>query len=165
MKSKHDFSDDSSLNLERENRKKDRVIKIGKALVPVSEDVYKAYYQTARRERYMENDIKVGRIEVNVEGESITFMSSKEDSVDRLIDAGGDFSDETKIEEIICDQAMLGILQAAVAELNREEQELIDALYYKALTVRDVAAQENVSHVAIIKRHKKILDKLKKYFS
>ena len=164
MTRKHAFHGDDSENLEWEKQKKDRVIKIGKSVVAVSEEVYKAYYQMARRERYMENDIKIGRIEVNAEGESITFIPSKEDSVERLLDTGEEFSDETKIEDIICDQAMLGILQAAIAELNREEQELIEAIYNKELTVRDVAIQENVSHVAIIKRHKKTLDKLEKYF-
>ena len=59
---------------------------------------------------------------------------------------------------------MLTILQEAMAELNLQEQELIKSLYHKNLTVRDVAKQGNVSHVAIVKRHKNVLDKLRKYF-
>lgn len=143
---------------------KAKVIKVGNEVVPVSEEVYEAYYKTARRQRYMESDIKVGRIVVNAEREAITFIPSKEDSIDRLLEAGAVFSDDTKFEDIICDQAMLEILQAAIAELNSEEQELIHDLYYKEQTVREVAKRKSVSHVAIVKRHKKILDKLHKYF-
>lgn len=150
--------------MKREQENKKRVIKIGYKLVPVSEAIYKEYYYMARRERYMENDIKVGSIVVNFEAETVAFVPSKEDSIDRLIESGADFSDETKIEDIICDQAMLNILQAAMTELSHEEQELIQSIYYKDQTVRDVAKEKKISHVAIVKRHKKILDKLRKKF-
>jgi len=141
-----------------------RFIRVGKDLVPVSEEIYKEYYKMARRERYMTNDIKVGRIDVDAENCKVAFIPSKEDSVERLMEEGTDFQDGQAVDEIICDKAMLFILQEAMAELNHDEQELIQSIYYKNLTVRDVAKKENVSHVAIVKRHKKILEKLKKYF-
>ena len=59
---------------------------------------------------------------------------------------------------------MLLILQEAMKELNRQEQELINDLFYKEMTVREVASKENISHVAVMKRRDKILDKLRKYF-
>lgn len=164
MKTKYEFPGEFYSNRDREKTSKERFIKIGRALVPVSEEVYKAYYQMARHERYMENDIKVGCITVNSEDEVISFIPSKEDSVDRLLEAGVDFSDETKFEDIICDKTILSILQEAMEELKSEEQELIESIYYKELTMRDVAKWKNVSHVAIVKRHKKILDRLRKYF-
>lgn len=117
-----------------------------------------------RRERYQEKDIKVGRIAVDSDTETVDFVPSKEDSINRLMDLGGDFEDEQMIEDILCDKATLLILQEAMAELNEKEQELIQALYYKDLTVREVAKEENISHVAVVKRHKKVLEKLKKYF-
>lgn len=141
-----------------------RVIKIGKELVEVSEELYKEYYKMGRRERYIQNDIKVGRIDVDMEKQKVTFVDSKEDSVERLIDKGLDFKDVQAVEDIVCDKAMLFILQKAIEELDCKEQELIKSIYYKNLTVREVAKEENVSHVAIVKKHKKILEKLKKYF-
>ncbi len=59
----------------------DRFIKIGAELVQVSEEIYKEYHKMARRERYMDNDIKVGRIEVDLETEVSVFIPSKEDSL------------------------------------------------------------------------------------
>ncbi len=142
----------------------DKFIRIGKEQVPVSEEIYKEYYRMKRRERYMEQDIKVGRIAVDPDAETIDYIPSKEDSINRLMDQGVDFKDEQMIEDILCDKATLIILQEAMAELNQKVQELIQSLYYKDLTLREVAKEENISHVAVVKPHKKVLDKLKKYF-
>lgn len=141
-----------------------KFIYVGKEKVAVSDEIYKEYYRMNRRERYMKQDIKVGRIAVDPIAETFEFIPSKEDSINRLIDQGDDFKDEQMIEDILCDKATLLILQEAMAALNEEEQELIQAIYYKSLTVREVAKEENVSHVAVVKRHKKVLDKLKKFF-
>lgn len=140
-----------------------RFIKIDSELVPVTEEVYQAYYKMGRRARYLEKDVKVGRIEV--EGDKVTFINSKEDSLQRLMELGVDFEDEQLVEEIVCDKAELMILQKAMAELDRKEQELIEAIYFQNQTTREIAKQENISQPAIVKRHKKILAKLKKYFS
>ena len=143
-----------------------RFIKIGKLSVPVSKEIYKEYYKMRRRERYMEEDIKLGRIDIDPETGAPTFIPSKEDSIERLMELGADFVDEQpSIEDILCDKATLLILQEALKELNSEEQELIQALYHKNLTVREVAKQENTSHVTVIKRRDKILAKLRKFFS
>lgn len=142
-----------------------RIIKIGKEAVPVSEELYQEYYRMKRRERYLESDVKMGSITVDLESETVEFKPSKEDSINRLMGLGTDFEDEKTIEGIIEDKATLLILQEAMAELNREDQELIRALYYKDLTLRELAKEKNISQVAIFKRHHKILDKLKKFFA
>jgi len=117
-----------------------------------------------RRARYLEQDIKFGRVAVDSETETIDFIPSKEDSINRLMDQGADFVDDQMIEDILCDKATLLILQEAVAELDREEQKLIEDLYYKNLTTREIGKEIGVSHMAVVKRHKKIIDKLKKFF-
>jgi RNA polymerase sigma factor (sigma-70 family) len=141
-----------------------KFIYVGKEKVAVSEEIYKEYFRMNRRERYMEQDIKVGRIAVDPETETFEFIPSKEDSINRLMDQGADFEDEQMIEDILCDKATLLILQEAMAALNEEEQELIQAIYYKDLTVREIGKEKGVSHMTIVKRNKKILDKLKKFF-
>lgn len=66
-------------------------IKIGREIVPVREELYKEYYKMARRERYMQNDIKAGHIDVDMENRKVTFAGSKEDSIERLMEQGKDF--------------------------------------------------------------------------
>lgn len=141
-----------------------KLIRIGKELVAVSEEVYNEYYKMRRRERYMERDIKTGRIDVDNENNKVTFIPSKEDSVERLMEQGSDFAEQTSAEDIICDKAMLLILNTAMVELEGDEKKLIQDIYYKNQTTREIAEKESVSQPAIVKRHKKVLEKLKKYF-
>ena len=139
-----------------------RFIKIGKELVSVSEEIYREYYKMGRRARYLEEDVKVGRIKV--EGDKVTFVDSKEDSIQRLMELGADFASNQLVEDIVADKAEMQILQKAMAELERDEQELIEAIYFQNLSTREIAKQEKVSQPAVVKRHKKVLDKLRKYF-
>ena len=139
-------------------------LKVGRLAVPVSDELRKEYYKMKRRERYMEKDVKVGRIDVDMENEKVTFVPNKEDSLQRLMDLGADYADEQLVEDLVVDRAMLLILQEAMKELNRQEKELIDDLFYKEMTVRDVAKKEDISHVAVMKRRDKVLAKLRKFF-
>jgi DNA-directed RNA polymerase specialized sigma subunit len=139
-------------------------IKVGKQSVPVTDEIYQEYYQMKRRERYMEEDIKVGSSKVDPETGEVTYKPSKEDSIQRLMDKGQDFADEKNLEDLVVDKAMLLILQEAMKELNRQEKDLIEDLFYKEMTVRDVAQKEDISHVAVMKRRDKILTKLRKFF-
>lgn len=139
-------------------------IKVGKQSVPVTDELHREYYKMKRRERYMEEDVKVGRIDVDMEKEKVTFVPNKEDSLQRLMDLGADYADEQSVEDVVVDKAMLLILQEAMKELNRQEQELINDFFYEELTLREVGRKENISHVAVMKKRDKILDKLKKFF-
>ena len=139
-------------------------IKVGKHSVPVTDEIYQEYYKMKRRDRYMEEDVKVGRIDVDMEKEKVTFVPNKEDSLQRLMDLGADYAEEQLVEDLIVDKAMLLILQEAMKELDRQETELIQDLFYEEMTVRDVAKKDGISHVAVMKRRDKVLAKLKKFF-
>jgi len=107
--------------------------------VPVNEEIYKEYYKMKRRERYFEQDIKVGRSVKDPEtGEVKEYKPSKEDSIQRLMDKGQAFADDEVLEDVVVDKAMLLILQEAM--------------------------KEDISHVAVMKRRDKILNKLRSFF-
>ncbi|NMA82727.1 MAG: sigma-70 family RNA polymerase sigma factor [Epulopiscium sp.] len=129
----------------------------------VTEEVYKVYYKMDRRRRYLEEDIKVGRIDI--EKEEVTFIPSKEDSYERLTDEGVQFEDGQSVEDIVCDKATLLILQEALKELDKEEREIITGLYYENLSARKTGEKIGRSHQTVGKKHKKALDKLKRYFN
>ena len=139
-------------------------LKVGRVAVSVSEELHREYYKMKRRERYMEEDVKVGRIDVDMENEKVTFVPNKEDSLQRLMDLGADYADEQLVEELVVDKAMLLILQEAMKGLDRQEKELIDDLFYQEKTVREVAKKDGVSHVTVMKRRDKVLAKLRKFF-
>jgi RNA polymerase sigma factor (sigma-70 family) len=140
-------------------------IRVGKIKVPVTDEVYKEYYKMKRRERYMEEDIKVGSSIVDPEtGAVIGYKPSKEDSIQRLMDKGQDFADEKSLEDIVVDKAMLLILREAMKELDRKELELIQYLYAEKMTVREAAKKMGSSHVTVMNKRDKLLDKLRKFF-
>jgi len=140
-------------------------IRVGKIKVPVTDEVYKEYYKMKRRERYMEEDIKVGSSIVDPEtGAVIGYKPSKEDSIQRLMDKGQDFADEKSLEDIVVDKAMLLILREAMKELDRKELELIQYLYAEKMTVREAAKKMSSSHVTVMNKRDKLLDKLRKFF-
>jgi len=139
-------------------------LKVGRVAVPVSEELHKEYYMMKRRQRYLEEDVKVGRIDVDMENEKVTFVPNKEDSLQRLMDLGADYADDQLVEDLVVDKAMLLILQEAMKELDRQEKELIDDLFYQEKTVREVAKKDGVSHVMVMKRRDKVLAKLRKFF-
>jgi len=141
-----------------------KVIFIGKESVSVTEEVYKAYYQMDRHARYLEKDIKVGSSKVDPITGEVKYTPSKEDSIERLYEQGTDFKDEQSVEDMVCDNAMLFLLNKAKEILDKEEVRLINAVYEEELTYRQVGEIFNISHVAVQKRHNKVLDKLRKFF-
>ena len=52
-------------------------------------------------------------------------------------------------------------VRRAISKLNPVERDLIESLFYKEETIREVAAKLNISHPAVIKRRNKVLEKLK----
>lgn len=142
-----------------------RVIYVNREPVPVTEDVYQAYYKMDRHAKYLENDIKVGSSKIDPTTGEVKYQPGKEDSIERLMDKGTDFEDDRQsVKDIVCDKAMLILLDKAKEILDEEEIKLINAVYEEELTYRQVGEIFNISHVAAQKRHNNILDKLKKYF-
>ena len=56
---------------------------------------------------------------------------------------------------------MLDELLKAIAALSDGERNIIYALFNKGKTIRDVAHELGLSHVAVLKRKKKVIEKLK----
>ena len=75
--------------------------------VSVSEEVYHAYNQGYRKERYMAKDLKTGRIATTAD--SIVEIPSREDSYERLLELDRQFPDtrEPQPEVAICKAEML----------------------------------------------------------
>ena len=125
---------------------KERYVWLEGVKVPVSEEVYRAYYRPVWRE--------IKRKEVR---------KDMEYSLEAL-EAGGfeAVSQEKLIDDTAADKLLLDELYAALDELTDDERSLIDALFYRERSERDVAREAGVSQPAIHKRRNRILEKLKK---
>ena len=69
---------------------------------------------------------------------------------------------EEDVAEQVINQMMLDKLRDSLGLLTADEMELIRDVFYDSITERDLAKKHRVSQVAIHKRKKRILDKLKK---
>ena len=128
--------------------------------VEVTEEVFLAYSQADRRERYISED--------RVKGKVLSLEQMEKDDV--LAEyVGMDLfpsAEELYLEqEDACERAKWKqVLPLAVASLNSDEQELIQALFFDGLSVREYARKLGVCHRTIIYRRDKLLKKLRKKF-
>lgn len=121
----------------------------GKA-VPVSEEVYKAYWKITEHEKYLQR--KDWKYDV------IPFSAMDYDGhfVDNITD------ERIDIEKIVEVKMQIEELNKALATLTKKERELIEAIFYKEESLRAIGKKEKVNYQAIGKRRDKILEKLRK---
>ena len=126
-------------------------------------EIQKAINHFARKERYMEHDLKRETMVIDSEKEKIFFYTSKEDSFERLCDLNEQFVDENSFTENLVENKMMKEkLQECLLLLNSAERSLIEALYYQEKTERELSKETGVHYSTIHSRKKKILEKLKK---
>jgi RNA polymerase sigma factor (sigma-70 family) len=141
----------------------DFYIHIDGQLIPVTEEIYLAYYRSERRMRYFERDIKTESAVRDKDGNITGYKPAKEDSLERLMDAGEDYADDShNAEDDAIRAVMIEIMRDALCALTNDERKLIDALFFKGMSERQAAAAFGLSQKAINKRKTKILAKLRK---
>jgi len=123
---------------------KNRYVWLDGVKVPVSEEVYRAYYRPVWREAKQKE-----------------VRGNTECSLDALNDSGFEVADDALVDEIVADKLLLDELYAAMDELSDDERALIDALYYKNQSERAAAAERGVQRNTVVYHRNKILDKLR----
>ena len=125
-------------------------IKIKGEPIPVTEKIYRAYKRPVWREKKNK--------EVRAE---------REVSYDVMVEIGREPEDKSqeRVDKIVVEKLFLEkyskLLPKALAELDEDEKFLIDEIYFKKQTERDISDMIGISCVAVHKRKKKILKKLK----
>ena len=108
--------------------------------VPVSEEVYKAYWKITEHEKYL--------IKKDWKNNVISFLALNHDGhfVDNIID------ERIDLEKIVEVKMQIEELHKALNTLTKEERELIEAILYKEQSLRSIGKKEKVSYQAIGKR-------------
>ena len=121
----------------------------GKA-VPVSEEVYKAYWKITEHEKYLQRK--------DCKHNVIPFSALDHDGhfVDNIID------EKIDLEKIVEVKMQIEELHKALATLTKEERELMEAIFYREESLRSISRKEKVTHQAIGQRRDQILEKLRK---
>lgn len=128
--------------------------------VEVSDEVFAAYSQMDRQERYAEELLMAER-EISweytrEEGIHIETLENAEPSAEEIC---------IKHENVKMRAEQAKHLPVVLARLSDDEKRLIDALYFRGLGVREYAREIGVSHTRVRRERDCILEKLKKYFS
>ena len=136
------------------------VITVDGETVEVTDAVYQVYAQVDRRERYITEEVEPGMIlsldkfleeEVTLE----TLGVELEESAESLVL-------EREQLEMISQQK--SILYSALDSLDQPERQLIEALFFEEVSIREYSRRIGVTHRAIIKRRDYVLKKTQKFF-
>lgn len=147
--------------------KKEYYITIDGEKVPVTEKIYRAYVQPDWKEHKQRERAKRCRDEngFRCAGDCSTcphLRSGSDLSLDKFSEDGFDIADKTDVAELVAEKLLFAELFAAIDDLAPDEKALVDALFFKERTERDYAAEIGISHQAVDKRKKKIIEKLRR---
>ena len=129
--------------------------------VEVSEEVFLAYSQMDRQERYQQEQQLV-HPQVSLE-----LLSEHEVPIDLYLNEHQISAEENvlNLEEQLENYIKQERLKAAIDSLDGEERQLLQALFFDGFSTRECACQRGVSQRAIIKRRDRILKKLKVFLN
>lgn len=128
--------------------------------VEVSDEVYLAYTQLDRRERYLMEEVE----------------ADKKLSLDRLLKNGVPLErlgmeKSPSAEDIVLQheawqqqEQLLSRLSEALSSLTEEEWQMIQALYWEGVSAREYARRLGVYHRTVLYWRDKILEKLRQKF-
>ena len=127
-------------------------ITVDKVNVSVSEEIFNAYAQADRKERY-QAEREAGRL---------LSLERMEDELNDslLIHLGGGFiesAEDTAIREIYT----LRMLEA-LNQLSPNERDLLTRIYFDDVPIREIAREQGVYHRTIAYRRDKALEKLRR---
>jgi len=128
--------------------------------VEVTKEVYNAYNSELRYEDRHRRTKTVSRIEIDLEKEKITFVPSREDSLDRLMELGFE-QEDTSFSIGAIDTAVM--VEQALDQLTFDERYIIESLFYNGKTERELAEEFGIAQKNVHKRKVMILEKMNKY--
>lgn len=127
--------------------KKKHLIKVQDQLVPVNEEVYLTYYRMKRREIYLEE-----RDTAN----GVFYYSALDAEGTNGEDVIPDRS-SPPVEDLVMDKLITEKLHRCLAQLAKEEQELIFTLFFQNKSEHQLAADTGIPRMTLHDRKVKIL--------
>ena len=99
---------------------------------------------------------------VKIENEKIIFEKSKEDSLERLLENNIQIADKFNLENFVLMTMIVKELNNALSQLNYEEYYIIKKIYFYSESRRSLAKEIGISHTAVLKKERNVLNKIKK---
>lgn len=139
-----------------------RIPNFRKMYPEASDQVIAVLRKSERQMQYQEYDIKTEVVKVSQKKKTITYIPSREDSLDRLHEIDQQFAaDQPSVEDEVIRNLLHKNLYAALRLLTEDEHQLIRQLYFLGKTERELAELMALSQNAINKRRHSVLKKLR----
>lgn len=125
--------------------------------VAVSDAVFDAYSGMDRRARYISEDVP-SVMELSLEG-----LIQEGISPERLMQENAPSAEDIYIEREDRQELTMKMqrLSSSLTALPKEDYQLLHALFFEGISVREYARKNGLSHTAVRKRRDKLLKKIK----
>ncbi|MBS4750428.1 sigma-70 family RNA polymerase sigma factor [Carnobacteriaceae bacterium zg-ZUI78] len=134
--------------------KKEYYLKVNGKRIPVTRKVYLEHCKELNRENYLKRlDRK----------NNLLYFSEFDKENDNFIDHIKDKS--VDVEKIVEAKMRIEDLYRAISKLNEEERKIIDAIYFDEKSIRDLAKENKTNVMKISRKHKSILNKIRKWLA
>ena len=132
--------------------------------IPVSKEVYLAYRESARKMRYFQEDLKAEKLVVDQENRRVTFLPSREDSLERLTEnQRQEFADSVETpEELLVRRCRNEELWDAVSTLPPKLSFVITEVFRYGKALRTISDETGIPVMTLQHRKEKALSALKK---
>lgn len=129
----------------------------------LNDAIIEALEKSDRKMEYQQYDLKVERCYVDSLSRTVTYIPSREDSYERLLEENRQFASEIEsVEDTAVKAVMIEKMLSCLTLLTSEEQNLIEKLFFNGKSERQVSAETGIPYMTIHDRKVKILGKLKK---
>ena len=129
----------------------------------VSEKIIEVLEKSDRQMEYLQYDIKVERCRIDSASGTVTYLPSREDSYERLLEENRQFTaNGESVDDAAVKNVMIEKMLTCLKQLDEEEHRLIIELFFGGKSERRVSGETGVPQRTIHDRKVKILAKLKK---
>lgn len=143
--------------------KSGRIPNFRKMYPEASDEIIEILKKSERKMQYQEFDLKKEYTMIDQETQTVWTIPSQEDSYERLLELSVSFAvDQPSTEDIAIQNILLEQLEYALHLLAPDEMDLIEQLYFREYSEREVAENYEVSQNTIHRRKHQILRKLKR---
>lgn len=129
----------------------------------LSDEMIEVLEKSDRKMEYQQYDLKVEQCRIDGTKRTVTYVPSREDSYERLLEENRQFAaDSESVEDAAVKAVMIEKMLDSLKLLAPEEQDLIEELFFKGKSERQVSVETGIPYMTIHDRKVKILGKLKK---
>ncbi|MDF1493185.1 sigma-70 family RNA polymerase sigma factor [Caproiciproducens sp. CPB-2] len=129
----------------------------------VSREIIEVLEKSDRQMEYLQYDIKVERCRIDSVSGTVTYIPSREDSYERLLEENRQFAvADEDVDDAVIKAVMIEKMLTCLNHLSPEEQKLITTFFFDDKSEHQMSRETGIAQRTIHDRKIKILAKLKR---